>query len=45
MNCCYVCDAILTADEESAGVRWNQCLCDDCNASYCAANPEHEDGK
>ena len=42
---CDVCDALLTPEEESAGVRWGQCLCDDCNAGYCAANPEHEDGK
>ena len=40
--CCDVCDALLTGAEMDAGVRWGQSLCDDCNAGYCAANPEQE---
>ena len=41
-NVCDICDALLTPEEMDAGVRWGQCLCDDCNAGYCAANPEQD---
>lgn len=40
MNCCDVCDALLTEKEIEANPRWDQDLCDHCAAAYDEANAE-----
>lgn len=35
---CDRCDALLTPAEKKAGVRFGQCLCDDCAEDSRAAN-------
>lgn len=40
-NFCDVCDARLTEAERAAGPRFDQSLCDHCNAEFIEANDPH----